>query len=120
MPRLPVGCDPVAEVGLVARVLPPRGNELLERHPVPDARRPAVELFAESLEVVRHPRLDAEVDQSEPVGRAALDLGDRVVPRLEVDVGRRSNREDAARRLDPDAARVAREDRPLVEVEDVV
>ena len=34
-------------------------------------------------------RRDAEVDQREPLGRAALDLVDRRVPGLDVDVGRR-------------------------------
>jgi uncharacterized membrane protein len=49
---------------------------------------------------------DAEVDQREPRGSAALRLRDRPLPGFEVDLGRRTGRQHEAPRLDPYAGRV--------------
>jgi hypothetical protein len=64
---------------------------------------------------------DAEVDQCEPLRAAELDLVDRPLPRLEVDLGRRRDRDDVTARYDADACRVARiEGAVRGEVADVV
>ena len=64
---------------------------------------------------------DAEVDEREPFGAASLDLVERLLPRLDVDVGRRRRRHDEAAGQHAHAARVAGVERPVgVEVADVV
>ena len=64
---------------------------------------------------------DAEVDQRQPRGRAALDLADRGLPGLQVDLRWRQRRQDEPRRRDPDAGRVARVERSVaVQIGDVV
>jgi hypothetical protein len=64
---------------------------------------------------------DAEVDEREPLGPAALDLVERLLPRLDVDLGRRRRRHDEAAGQDADPAGVAGVERPVgVEVADVV
>ena len=93
------------------RLSPPPRSPLVEA--VPHARGPAVQLDPEPLQVIVDVGLDAEVDQREPRRAATRDLGDRRVPRLDVDVGRRRDREDVARRLDAHARRVARVQRPV-------
>jgi hypothetical protein len=50
---------------------------------------------------------DAEVDEGEPIGCAQLELVDRALPRLEVDLRRRRDGPDRALGHDPDACRVA-------------
>src|SRR5262249_17154014 len=96
------------------------GDELVEGHPLPDPRGPAVELRTEALQVEGDVGGDAEVDERELLGPAARDLCDRRVPRREVDVGRRRDRPDLRPRDDAYAARVAGEERPVTEVADVV
>ncbi len=56
---------------------------------------------------------DAEMDQREALGRAALDLVDRREPAVAVELGRRRGREDELARLDADAGRVAGVERPV-------
>jgi hypothetical protein len=64
---------------------------------------------------------DSEVDEGEPLGSAALDLVERVLPRLDVDLGRRRRRHDEAPGQDAHTARVAGVERPVgVEVADVM
>ncbi len=63
---------------------------------------------------------EAEMDQRQPLGCATLDLLDRRVPRLDVDVRRRRDREDVLGRLDPDAAGIACEQRAVPQVADVM
>ena len=63
----------------------------------------------------------AEVDQCEPGGLPALDLVERSVPDLQVEVGRRCWRQHEAIRGYAYAGRIAGVQRPtLVEVADVV
>ena len=64
---------------------------------------------------------DAEVDQRHSLGPRALDLVERPLPGLEVDLGRRRRRQHELARPDPHARRVARVERALaVEVADVM
>ena len=64
-------------------------DELVLVHPLPDALAPEPQLSAQAPEVVARLLDDAEVDQREPLGRAQLDLVDRALPGVEVDLGRR-------------------------------
>ena len=61
------------------------------------------------------------MDQREPGGRAALDLADRLLPGLEVELGWRARRHDEASALEADACGVAGVQRSVrVEARDVV
>ncbi len=59
-------------------------------HAVLDALAPALERLAKLGEVWLDVVDDAEVDQRQPGGCAALDLDDRALPGLEVELGRRA------------------------------
>ena len=97
------------------------GDERLLVHAVRDAAAPATERLAQRCEVRLRLLDHAEVDEREPCRRAPLDLRDRLVPRLEVDLGRRARRHDERRSLEPDACRVTGVERARrVEVRDVV
>ena len=64
---------------------------------------------------------DAEVGEREPLGLAAEDLVERLVPRLDVDLRRRRGRDDVLGGEDAHACRVAREQGAVVhQVADVV
>ena len=89
--------------------------------PVADALGPLVQAAAELLEVALDVLEDAEVDQRQSLGCAPLDLVERPLPGLEVDLGRRRRRQHELARPDPYAGRVARVERALaVEVADVM
>ena len=82
--------------------------------------RPGVEPLAQlgemAADVVREP----EVDQRQLLRSAPLDLLERAVPALDVDVRRRRRWQHRAARLDPHPGRIARVERRAVEVADVV
>ena len=64
---------------------------------------------------------DPEVDEGEPLGLSAFDLVDRALPGLEVEVGWRSRRRDLPVRLDANACRITRVQRPVgAEIGDVM
>ena len=72
-------------------------------------------------EVPRRVVGDAEVDEGEALGLAPLDLVDRLLPGLDVDLGRRRRRQHEAAGQDAHAARVAGVERAVgIEVADVV
>ena len=97
------------------------GDERRLVHPVADPVGPAPKRRAERLEVALDVVEDAEVDEREPPRRASLDLVERPLPGVEVDLGRRRRREHEPARRDADAGRVAVVERPvLVLVRDVV
>ena len=77
------------------RARPPR---TLPRSSPGEPAAPRSELPPQAAQVVARALDDPEVDQREPLGRAALDLVDRPLPGLEVDVRRRRDGEDVARR----------------------
>ena len=61
------------------------------------------------------------MDEGQPLGLVVEDLLERSLPPLEVDVGRRSVRDDVVRALQPHAAGVAGVQRPfLIDVRDVM
>ena len=97
------------------------GDERGLVHPVADAVGPAAHRGAQRVEVALDVVEDAEVDQGEAARRASLDLVDRSLPRIEVDLGRRRRREDEPSRRDADPCGVAVVERPvLVLVGDLV
>ena len=96
-------------------------DELLLRRAALDRLGPVEQVEAQLGEVAPDVLGDAEVDEREPLGSAALDLVERLLPRLDVDLGRRRRRHDEAAGQDAHAARVAGVERPVgVEVADVV
>ena len=112
----------VDELGVGLRDVVAGGcDERLLVHPVLDTLPPPLERLAQGAEMVDDVVDDTEVDEREPGGRAALDLRDRVLPRLEVDVGRRARRHDEASTRQPHACGVSCVQRSVsVEVRDVV
>ena len=83
----------VDELGVGLRDVVAGGcDERVLVHPVRDTLPPALERLAQGAEMVDDVVDNTEVDEREPGRRAALDLRDRVLPRLEVDVGRRARR----------------------------
>ena len=88
--------------------------------PFLDPPGPRVEPLAQLAEVTADVVREAEVDQRELLGSAPLDLLERAVPTLDVDVGRRRRRQHRPARLDPYSGCVARVERRAVEVADVV
>src|SRR4051812_35334385 len=96
-------------------------DEFLELHASADGVGPVVELEPQVGEVALDVVGDAPVDQGEPLGIPALELLQRLLPRVEVELGRRSRRHDEPARLDADTRGVARVERAVaVEVADVV
>src|SRR6476646_4159729 len=64
---------------------------------------------------------DAEVDEREPLGRTALELLDRLLPEIDVDLRRRRRRHHVTARRDPHTGGVARvQGAVAVEVADVM
>ena len=64
---------------------------------------------------------DAEMDEREALGRAALDLVDGLLPAVDVDIGRRRRRHHVAARMDAHAGRVTCVERAVgVEIGDVM
>ena len=122
--RLPERGGPLV-VGRIADVLLEIGaggrDERLLVHPLADALAPEAQLSAKAAQVVARLVDDAEVDQREALRRPQLELVDRPLPGLEVDLRRRSDGQDVTVGQDPDARRVARvEGAFAVEVADVM
>ncbi len=85
------------------------------------ALAPLRQLLPDEGEVLGRRLGDAEVDQRQPLGLAALDLLEGAEPGLDVDVGRRRDRHHVAARLNPHACGVARVERSVpVQVADVM
>src|SRR5207342_14846 len=119
--RLPERHRPVVAVRLFRRQIGSRScDELRLGRALLDAPRPGVEPRAELREVAADVVGEAEVDQRQPFGRTALDLLERSIPSLDVDIRRRRRWQYGAARQDPDAGGVARVERRAVEVADVV
>src|SRR5262245_9491369 len=78
-----------------------------------NALEPLVQAVVELVEMPPDVLGDAEVDQREPFGLTASELGDRRAPGLDVQVGRRRGREHGPCRGDPHAGGVARIERPV-------
>ena len=96
-------------------------DELLLRRAALDRLGPVEQVEPQLGEVASDVLGDAEVDEREPLGSAALDLVERVLPRLDVDLGRRRRRHDEAPGQDAHAARVTGVEGPVgVEVADVM
>src|SRR5207253_5024301 len=96
-------------------------RELRLRRAALDELGPGGEAAAQVAEVPLDVVGDAEVDERDAGGRPALDLVDRRVPRVDIDLGRGRRREDVAGRLDAHACSIARIERPVaVQVADVV
>ena len=77
--------------------------------------------LAKRGEVLLHVVERPEVDQREPARRAPLDLVDRLLPGLEVDLRRRAGRQDEAPGRDPYARGITGVERAVgVEVGDVM
>ena len=83
-------------------------------HPVGDALGPLVQRLPEGGEVALDVVEDAEVDEGDAGGTAPLELVERPVPRLEVDLRRGRGGEDEPSGRDPHAERVAVVERPVV------
>src|SRR5256885_14395292 len=95
-------------------------DELLLRRSAFDRLRPVEQVEPQLGEVTPDVVGDAEVDEGEPLGSAALDLVERLLPRLDVDLGRRRRRHDEAAGQDAYAARVSGGEGPVgIEVADV-
>ena len=92
----------VDELGVCLQdVVARRCDERLLVHAASDTLAPPAERVAERGEVLRHIVENAEVDQREPSGCTALDLGDRLLPRFEIELrggqGAKTNRPEAMR-----------------------
>jgi hypothetical protein len=122
--RLPERHRRVVERDIVAGVRELRArvrDELLLARAAADELRPVEQLEAELGEMPHRVLRDAEMDERETLGCAALHLVEGALPRVHVDVGRRRRRKDVPAGLDPDARRVARVERAVaVEVADVM
>src|SRR5437764_8927869 len=93
-------------------------DEVLLAHSTAYTLGPHREIVARLLDVLRDvldARDDAEVNQRERFGLMAEDLVERLLPRLEVDLGRGCVRDDVLAGQDADARRVAGQQRPVVE-----
>jgi hypothetical protein len=96
-------------------------DELLFRRAALDRLGPVEQVEPQLGEVAPDVLGDAEMDQRQPLGGAALDLVERLLPRFDVDLGRRGRRHDEAPGQDAHAAGVAGVERPVgVEVADVM
>ena len=77
--------------------------------------------LAQSCEVLLDVVVHAEVDEGEPVGAVALDLVDRLLPGVEIELRRRTRRHDERASSDTHSGRVAGVEGALgVEIRDVV
>src|SRR5215218_7656934 len=91
-------------------------DEVRLAHPGAHALGPHREIVARPLDVLRHvfdSGDDAEVDQRQLLGLVAEDVVERLLPSLEVDLRRGRVRDDVLAREDPNAGRVAGEQRTV-------
>src|SRR5690348_4379546 len=97
------------------------GDELLLGRAAEDELRVVVQLESQVGKMPLRVVGDAEVDERQPLGLAPLDLVDRLLPDVEVELRRRRGRDDVHAREDPHACGVAGVQRAVVvEVRDVV